>query len=675
MRRSNTLAIVAGFTILAASVTGTPKESIQAPIKRVTVYPDQALITRIGDLQLTAGEHTILIENLPSGASDASFQVSASGVPGITLFGLAHTTQDHLEAPVQKVAQLERELDSLVRNRKLVVVDRLEGLKQLKDFLAALSRGASDDAANQVAKGGINVTQWSAAYDFMSEKSSFINDSIRQAKQELEDIESRLQLVQSELRTLSTVRQRTTKTVSVELHLEQPGVVQLSLEYLVPGARWTPMYDARIDDNPDQVDFTYRAEVSQKTGEDWADVELTLSTAQLSLGAGPGELEPWFLGEMPSPALRSSGGPTGQIRGRLVRRETGEPVIGASVLIVGTTQGAMTDLSGYFQILRIAPGIYTLRISHLDFTTTEITDVAIRAGKISQINQQMMAKVTDLDQTITVMGTHDFLDKFVVDGRVTMDRESIRQRPMQAVDNLLEQVAGVQTTAEGEVYVRGGRAGEVAYIETSNILGSGAYPIVFQVEGTESIASGGDAVRVTVANWTLNGETKLISRPRNRPGAFRLVTLKNQSEAPLMAGRVAIFVGAHFLGYTQIEQLIAPSEEFDLPFGLDNHVTVEREVLAFMKTTKRNRVETEQTIQISLSNHGSVARTVELEESLPVSRDNRIKVKLGKIVPEPLPDYDTDAPKWSLKLAPGDEVKILIPYKVSYPSLMRVAGL
>jgi len=164
---------------------------------------------------------------------------------------------------------------------------------------------------------------------------------------------------------------------------------------------------------------------------------------------------------LPLDSFAASGG---QIKGRITHKDTGEPVIGASVLVVGTTQGAMTDLDGYFQVLRMDPGIYTLRISHLEFVTVEVTDVEVKTDETFEVNQKMTPKVTDLETVITVKGTSDILDKFVVDSRVTISAETIKQRPVQTVDNLLEQVAGVQTTAEGEVFIRGGRAGEVAYI-------------------------------------------------------------------------------------------------------------------------------------------------------------------------------------------------------------------
>jgi len=162
--------------------------------------------------------------------------------------------------------------------------------------------------------------------------------------------------------------------------------------------------------------------------------------------------------------LNSFAASTGQIKGKITHGETGDPVIGASVLVVGTTQGAMTDLDGEFQVYQMDPGTYVLRISHLEFVTVEVTDVVVKIDETFEVNQEMTTKVTDLDETITVKGVHDILDKFVSSSQVVISQEQIKSQPVQTVDNLLEQVAGVRTTAEGEVFVRGGRAGEVAYI-------------------------------------------------------------------------------------------------------------------------------------------------------------------------------------------------------------------
>jgi len=155
---------------------------------------------------------------------------------------------------------------------------------------------------------------------------------------------------------------------------------------------------------------------------------------------------------------------TGQIKGNITDKETGEEIPGVSVLVVGTVFGAATDPFGEFAILRLEPGTYTLKISHIDYNTVEITDVEVKIDQTFEVTQELTRKVTDLDETITVVGRQKIIDKFVVGAQVNMSQEEITSRPVQTVDALLEQVAGVQTNAEGEVFIRGSRAGEVAYI-------------------------------------------------------------------------------------------------------------------------------------------------------------------------------------------------------------------
>ncbi|HPI33214.1 MAG TPA: carboxypeptidase-like regulatory domain-containing protein, partial [candidate division Zixibacteria bacterium] len=56
------------------------------------------------------------------------------------------------------------------------------------------------------------------------------------------------------------------------------------------------------------------------------------------------------------------GAATGKIAGTITDKETKQPVIGASVLVVGTSRGAQTDLDGKYTIFQVEPGTYTLRI-------------------------------------------------------------------------------------------------------------------------------------------------------------------------------------------------------------------------------------------------------------------------------------------------------------------------
>ncbi len=154
----------------------------------------------------------------------------------------------------------------------------------------------------------------------------------------------------------------------------------------------------------------------------------------------------------------------GQIKGTITDKKSGEAVIGASVSVVGTSFGAMTDFEGKYLIRRLDPGKYTLRISHIDYDVVEVTDVEVKSDLTTEVSQSLSKKITDIGKTITVRDKVDIIDRFEVSNHTTISKEEIMSQPVTSVDELLTQVAGVVTNASGEIFIRGGRAGEVAYI-------------------------------------------------------------------------------------------------------------------------------------------------------------------------------------------------------------------
>ena len=145
-------------------------------------------------------------------------------------------------------------------------------------------------------------------------------------------------------------------------------------------------------------------------------------------------------------------GDCGRIQGTITDKETGQPIPGTSVLVIGTVFGAATDPGGYFRINRLQPGTYTLRISHIDYNTVEIAEVVITADSTVEISQALTRKATNLDQTVTVVGRHKIIDKFVVGAQVNMSEAGIKSNSAQAPG----------------VAIRGCRAGTVSSVPLSH---------------------------------------------------------------------------------------------------------------------------------------------------------------------------------------------------------------
>ena len=98
--------------------------------------------------------------------------------------------------------------------------------------------------------------------------------------------------------------------------------------------------------------------------------------------------------------LNSFAASTGQIKGKITDKDTGEPIPGVSVLVVGTVFGAATDPDGEFAILRLEPATYTLRISHIDYNTVQVEDVEVqpRRGRgVVERRPDQVGTLRDLD--------------------------------------------------------------------------------------------------------------------------------------------------------------------------------------------------------------------------------------------------------------------------------------
>ena len=70
-------------------------------------------------------------------------------------------------------------------------------------------------------------------------------------------------------------------------------------------------------------------------------------------------------------------GTTGKIKGKITDRDTKEPLIGANIILEGTSLGAATDLNGDYFIINVPPGKYTLIVSYIGYQRTRIVDVEV----------------------------------------------------------------------------------------------------------------------------------------------------------------------------------------------------------------------------------------------------------------------------------------------------------
>src|SRR5687767_15746242 len=97
---------------------------------------------------------------------------------------------------------------------------------------------------------------------------------------------------------------------------------------------------------------------------------------------------------------------TGTISGVVKDAKTEEVVVGANVILQGTSVGAMTDVNGAYTIPNVKPGTYNLVISFVTYKSHIVPDVLVEDAKITNIAVAMVEDAQQLEEVV-VQGTRE----------------------------------------------------------------------------------------------------------------------------------------------------------------------------------------------------------------------------------------------------------------------------
>ncbi len=153
------------------------------------------------------------------------------------------------------------------------------------------------------------------------------------------------------------------------------------------------------------------------------------------------------------------GGTTGKIAGRVTDAETGEPLPAVNVIVAGTNRGAATDINGYYTILNMPPGKYTLKASYIGYAPYQVTDVVVQIDLTTTINMQLKTETVQGEEVVIVA------ERPVVVKDVSASQANISIAQIEAVPAALTvtDVIGLQAGILG-LSVRGGGSDQTAFM-------------------------------------------------------------------------------------------------------------------------------------------------------------------------------------------------------------------
>lgn len=152
----------------------------------------------------------------------------------------------------------------------------------------------------------------------------------------------------------------------------------------------------------------------------------------------------------------------GRIAGT-VQDERGEPLIGVNVVVLGTANGAATDLYGRYEINGLRAGQYNVQLTYIGFETKLFTAIPVRPGETTRLDVTLAEAVLSTEDEVVIVGERPLLDVEQASSSYALNAEQLSAAPIRDVQAAISTQAGVIRDPTG-LYIRGGRSDETALV-------------------------------------------------------------------------------------------------------------------------------------------------------------------------------------------------------------------
>lgn len=276
---------------LAAQTTSLDAKSA---IKSVTVFSDRAQVTRRVTLPLKAGTNLVNFEDLPQVLDEGSLRATGKGTGTARIAGITVKRVFLDRSRDQRVREIEDEIAALTRQVESIEAKR-KALASQRAFIDSIRVGWSERISKELSAGKPTAAELGEAVRFVGDNVGKVEQQLYEAEASKKPLNDKIAALRKELEQHLAEGQREVKSAQVAIEADRDLKFDLDLSYMVSQATWEPMYDVRLGPDGKEAELVYRAQVAQKTGENWPGVKLSLSTAAPEVGGGAPELSPWHI--------------------------------------------------------------------------------------------------------------------------------------------------------------------------------------------------------------------------------------------------------------------------------------------------------------------------------------------------------------------------------------------
>ncbi|ASR37478.1 aspartate ammonia-lyase [Prauserella marina] len=276
--------------------------TLDAPIVAVTVYPHQARITRKGTAAPGTGD-LLAVTGLPLELLADSVRVGGHGPA--TIAGVEVRVDREAEPDGATVREL-RTRRRAARGALDEATDALSVTGARARLLEKLSERSAAAFAKSLANGTAQPARVTEVADALTGQLTAVLAERRTLAERHERLTEELAAAERALQAVGAAEAGDTTTVLIEVTRDDPSaVIDIEVSYVVTSASWESAYDVRLTEG--ELALTWHGMITQRSGEDWPECDLALSTARPANTVTVPDLQPWYLDRVrPVPSRSAS---------------------------------------------------------------------------------------------------------------------------------------------------------------------------------------------------------------------------------------------------------------------------------------------------------------------------------------------------------------------------------
>jgi uncharacterized protein (TIGR02231 family) len=260
--------------------------------EKITLFTNQALIEKELNTSVDKGVNKIDIEIEAFSIDRDSISAKVFGAGQI--YSVQLKTIYLKEEPQENIQKLQNNLENL-ENEKKILTDQIGVTKKKEKFLNSLIDFSQTEIPKELKTNFPSPEDLRQTLDFLDNSLHAINQKENNISNQIKELNKKIILIKQKLNSLRNYRQKSKNVIEVVFDSEKKQNIKIIANYICLGAGWSPLYKVNVPLELDDVNLTMFSKITQKTGEDWQNVNLTLSNVIPLKGINLPNPKSWIL--------------------------------------------------------------------------------------------------------------------------------------------------------------------------------------------------------------------------------------------------------------------------------------------------------------------------------------------------------------------------------------------